>query len=142
MQVVILWFILTISTLYSVKEYDLPIVNSEILQLAAKSTNILENGKFIPNKVWIAVRNISDPLANHMNGPNGFIARNSDWEVNFCDNEAKDLFMKNYFKNTSILWAYEILNPLIGTSKAEIWRLCILYVFGGTVKYNAHYKLH
>ena len=27
------------------------------------------------------------------------------------------------FANTSTLWAYEVLNPQIGTSKVEIWRL-------------------
>lgn len=66
-----------------------------------------------------------------MIGPNGFVARNSEWEVNFCGNYEKDQFMAETFPNTSLLWAYDILNPLLGTAKAELWRLAVLYVYGG-----------
>ena len=34
--------------------------------------------------------------------------------------------MQSQFRNTSLLWAYNILNPLVGTAKAEIWRLGII----------------
>lgn len=88
-------------------------------------------GKFIPSNVWIAVRDASEERAAHMLGPKGFISRNSNWTVNFCGNLEKDAFMETNFKNSSFLWAYDILNPLIGTAKAELWRLAVLYVHGG-----------
>ena len=39
--------------------------------------------------------------------------------------------MKKHFEGSSIFWAYDILNPIIGTAKVEIWRLAVLYLYGG-----------
>ena len=39
--------------------------------------------------------------------------------------------MEESYANTSILWIYNTLNPLIGCSKPEIWRLAVLYKYGG-----------
>jgi hypothetical protein len=39
--------------------------------------------------------------------------------------------MEKYYANTSLLWAYRTLNPEIGCSRPEIWRLAVLYKFGG-----------
>jgi hypothetical protein len=82
----------------------------------------------IPKKVWIAVRNISDSRPAHLDG---FVKRNPAWQVIYCDNNCKDDFMRTAFANTSILWAYNILNPMIGTAKVEVWRLAVLYTYGG-----------
>jgi hypothetical protein len=57
--------------------------------------------------------------------------RNPDWKVNFCDNDEKDKFIDEYFAGTSFHWAYNIINPVIGTAKSELWRIAILYVHGG-----------
>jgi Glycosyltransferase sugar-binding region containing DXD motif len=84
--------------------------------------------KHIPSHIWIAVRNISDARPHHLTG---FAKKNANWTIHFCDNEEKDNFMATAFANTSILWAYNVLNPQIGCSKAEIWRLAVLYVYGG-----------
>lgn len=85
-------------------------------------------GKHIPRRVWIAVRNISDERPSHMKG---FIERNSNWTIHFCDNQEKDAFIEKVYANTSIEWAYKILNPAIGCSRVEIWRLAVLYAYGG-----------
>jgi hypothetical protein len=77
---------------------------------------------FIPKQVWIAIRNNSDKLPNHYLGNKGFIARNSDWTINFCDNTDKDHFMEYHFPNTSLLWAYQILNPLIGKQEIVLYQ--------------------
>ncbi len=116
-----------------IKPYDLPIINDEVKQIIQHKANVRNTttGKFIPRHCWIAVRNASDPLPHHYLGSNGFLARNPLWEVHFCGNEEKDAFMNRYYQNTSVLWAYEILNPQIGTAKAEIWRLAILLIHGG-----------
>lgn len=116
----------------SLEPYDLPVIPDSIKQKLeiAKATNTASD-KHIPRKAWIAVRNVSDTKPNHMLGPNGFIQRNSNWNINFCDNEMKDSFMEQQYAGSSILWAYNILNPAIGTSKVEIWRLAVLYLYGG-----------
>lgn len=85
-------------------------------------------GKYIPQKLWIAVKDRNDPLPGHLQE---FFNRNSKWEVNICDNQCKDDFMSTVFGNTKIYWAYSMINPLVGASKADIWRYCALYTYGG-----------
>lgn len=85
-------------------------------------------GKYIPQRLWIAVKDRNDPLPGHLNE---FFQRNSKWEVHICDNQCKDDFMSSVFGNTKIFWAYSMINPLVGASKADIWRYCALYTYGG-----------
>mmetsp|Transcript_9840 Transcript_9840/g.16217 ORF Transcript_9840/g.16217 Transcript_9840/m.16217 type:complete len:419 (-) Transcript_9840:137-1393(-) len=115
------------------KGYDLPVVPPELVKLVQPKVNqkIADIDKYIPRIAWIAVKNITDAHASHMDGANGFIARNHQWKINFCGNYEKDLFMEENFQGSSILWAYKILNPAIGVSKVEIWRLAVLYMYGG-----------
>ena len=84
--------------------------------------------KLIPQHMWIAVRNVSDGRPGHLPG---FLKKNANWTVHFEGNTEKDAFMETIFANTSTLWAYHVLNPAIGTAKVEIWRLAVLYVYGG-----------
>lgn len=114
----------------STEQYDLPVIPPSITSLGAPKRDS-STGKYIPQRAWIAVRNVSDNRPSHMEGPTGFVARNSNWKINFCDNDAKDKFMEENYAGSSILWAYNILNPVIGTSKVEIWRLAVLYLHGG-----------
>ena len=51
--------------------------------------------------------------------------------MNVCDNKCKDTFMNRTFADTSILWAYNAINPLVGAARADIWRYCVLYLNGG-----------
>jgi hypothetical protein len=52
--------------------------------------------------------------------------------VNVWDNTDKDRFMRDYFAGSSILWASESINPIYGgAAKADIWRYCTLFIFGG-----------
>jgi len=111
--------------------WDLPLVPEAVEAAVALKRNHQVDGKFIPRIAWIAVKNASDPHAAHMQGPDGFIKRNANWQINFCGNEEKDAFMHKHFEGSAILWAYDILNPAIGVSRAEIWRLAVLYLHGG-----------
>lgn len=79
--------------------------------LSNKYSSSSSNDKFVPPHVWIAVRNISDKRPNHLAG---FVSKNSNWTVHYCDNAEKDRFMNDVFFNTSTLWAYNVLNPLLG----------------------------
>jgi Glycosyltransferase sugar-binding region containing DXD motif len=81
-----------------------------------------------PRYIWIAVKDRSDPLPNHLFTT---FRRNPSWTVYVCDNACKDYFMSTFFANTSILWAYNAINPLVGAAKADIWRYSVLYMFGG-----------
>ena len=45
----------------------------------------------------------------------------------YDDNDCRE-FIKNNFSN-EVLWAFDKLNP--GAYKADLWRLCILYKYGG-----------
>jgi hypothetical protein len=112
-----------------IHNYDLPLFNDDTL----KKDDIYHEGfastnLFIPRHVWIATRNISDEKPQHA-GP--LIRRNPQWKFHYYGNDEKDSFMITHFRNTSLLWAYMILNPVIGCSRPEIWRLAILYKYGG-----------
>lgn len=103
------------------KQLELPLMTPRLEHLHQSSYKEVKNSRIIPKIVWIAVRNLSEPLPQHFHDRNtpkglaqGFISRNQNWTINFCDNAAKDDFMREVFANTSILWAYSILNPLIG----------------------------
>lgn len=117
----------------SIEHYDLPIVPHELNQQIIKRSNVKseDTNKYIPQIVWIAVRNKTDDKPKHFLGPEGFLARNKNWQINFCDNDDKDAFMEKYYSGSSILWAYNIINPAIGTAKVELWRLAVLYLHGG-----------
>lgn len=96
----------------------------------SKSTDI-GNEKLeseIPRFIWIAVKDRSDPLPNHLHTT---FQRNKNWRVYVCDNACKDHFIATIFVNTSIAWAYNLINPLVGAAKADIWRYSVLYLFGG-----------
>eukprot|EP01038_Epipyxis_sp_PR26KG_P008204 gene8204-11099_t len=84
--------------------------------------------KHIPRLIWVAVKDIKDELPGPLKA---FFQRNSQWNVTICDNSCKDEFMSTVFADTSILWAYNAINPLVGAARADIWRYCVLYTYGG-----------
>jgi len=51
------------------------------------------------------------------------------WKIRIVDYAASDQWMASTFPNTSLLWAYSVLN--IGSAKADIWRLSQLFIEGG-----------
>ena len=110
--------------------YNLPLLGKDFQMPKTEDLllNITAWNKSIPRLVWVAVRNTSDARPVHTAI---FMKKNMDWSFNICGNDEKDYFMYKHFNNTSILWAYHILNPLLGTAKVEVWRLAVLYVYGG-----------
>lgn len=98
-------------------QYNLPVIPIQIQNIVSKKINIKnENNKYIPSIAWIATRNNSEARPSHMTGSNGFIARNKNWQIHFCDNDDKNHFMETNYYNSSILWAYNVLNPVIGNN--------------------------
>lgn len=88
----------------------------------------LEYNKKIPRHIWIAVKDYRDRMPDHMYR---FLDRNPQWDVHICDNRCKDLFMNRTMHNTSLLWMYHLINPVIGAARADIWRYVVLYIYGG-----------
>jgi mannosyltransferase OCH1-like enzyme len=84
--------------------------------------------KFIPRILWVAVKHREDSLPQHFQE---MIKQNGDWIINICDNQCKDEFMNTVFANTSVTAAYNLINPVAYASKADIWRYCVLYTYGG-----------
>jgi len=84
----------------------------------------------ISKNIWIAVVNKSEALSwDHIQKE---IRINPTWNVHVCDNEDKDKFMNKTFAGTSLLWAYNNINPFNGgAAKADIWRYAVLYTYGG-----------
>ena len=119
-----------------VAPYELTVLPPQLIAEASKNwprpLTVNINGsavtKYIPQNLWIACRNRSDAKPLHHKA---FQLKNANWTFHYQDNLAKDEFMQTHFANTSILWAYNILNPAIGCSRPEIWRLCVLYKYGG-----------
>lgn len=104
--------------------YDSP---SE-LKLIEKDHNGEELNRYIPRQLWFAIRNRNHSLPDHHKG---IKKRNPKWKFNYCDNDEKDDYMRRVWGNTSIYAVYDVLNPAISCSRPEIWRLAILYHYGG-----------
>ena len=78
------------------------------------------NGKKIPTILWIAAIN-STEVNNEWEHVKEEKKRNPGWTVNVWDNADKDKFMRDYYAGSSILWAYENINPIYGgAAKADI----------------------
>jgi hypothetical protein len=87
-----------------------------------KYANSGVNGKKIPPILWIAAVNSSETVTwEHIQRE---IKMNPKWTINIWDNADKDKFMREFFAGSSILWAYENVNPVYGgAAKADIVRL-------------------
>jgi hypothetical protein len=71
----------------------------------------------IPKLFWITAKNVSGyPKEERLQKKHRF------WKVNVVDDYYMDLFMEKVFVNTSVLWAYKAINPLLGACRADIWR--------------------
>lgn len=87
----------------------------------------------IINKIFIYIIYllcyIRDELPGHIHE---FFQRNYKWKnIHICDNTCKDEFMNTIFANTSVQWAYSLINMAYAASKADLWRYAVLYTYGG-----------
>jgi hypothetical protein len=51
---------------------------------------------------------------------------NPEWEYRYCNAEARKTHVKEY--SDELYYYYEYLSPI---NRADIWRLCVLYTYGG-----------
>jgi hypothetical protein len=126
-----------IRSVQSVDPWDLPILpegqdnddyfkSKTQFEIPTSSGNGIK--KFIPPNVYFAIRNLSHDRPHHHKA---FAQRNSNWNIDYYDNNLKDKWMNDNFANTKLLWVYNLLNPEIGASKPNIWRLAMLWKKGG-----------
>lgn len=90
----------------------------------------------IPRHVWINIGTVKTYVPSMGKLPNHIerlIAREkrSNWTIHMESDTAQIEFMNKHFANTSTLWAFNLINPRLGVAASDIWRYCILLLFGG-----------
>jgi hypothetical protein len=88
--------------------------------------------KLIPRNMWIGFREIppESRMYPHMKEMIA-IAQQSRWKVHLIDDHAMDDFMYSFYRNSSIYWAFQMINPKGRIAAADMWRYAALYAFGG-----------
>jgi len=134
MILIVLFFLISVECLPLVP-LDLDEIASNIDNAKSNKLNLSkEAGKgAIPHNLWIAFREVPPKRSMPKNIRHIIeIAKVECWAVNLIDGDlAEDTFMKTYFANSSIYWAYNLISPAAIVSKVDIWRYCVLYLFGG-----------
>ena len=114
------------------KSIDL-LPSSEILSNIRNEFNerypCLDLGKMVPCQIWITGKHLSKH--RHPAHVAKLISRNNDWQMHLIDDAGMNKFMKHVFDGTQVLWAYEQINPQLGASRADFWRIAVLFVYGG-----------
>lgn len=92
-----------------------------------------ESFKLIPRNVWIAFKTRPESLDDIGNSLNDFMnrSRHDGWNVYLLGHEEQMKFMDIYFANTSINWFLQRITRNAGASIADIFRIAVVYVFGG-----------
>lgn len=112
----------------------LPVLPSEELISKLRSefiekSSCLDRGKKIPCHVWVTGRDLShNRMPPHLTS---LINRNKEWEFHLINDDTMKTFLKQTFHGTGVLWAYEHISHQLGASRADLWRLAILWVYGG-----------
>jgi hypothetical protein len=120
------WFhFLTVGGSSNIQPWELPALP---IHAPIKLGNSSNHDKNIPRHLWIAVRDFKEGLNAQMPG---LFSRNPHWEVHITTNDMKDEFMNTTFANTSLLWAYNLIHPIAGAAKADLWRYAVLWTYGG-----------
>jgi hypothetical protein len=96
--------------------------------------------------VWINFREI--PPEKKMYNHTRHLIRKSkadNWTVHLFDHDKKDEFMRLFYTNTSILWAYEMINRQALAAAGDIWRYSVLYALGSILPFtdmSLNYSYH
>lgn len=116
--------------------WDLPILPENFVDLISDGINefhyTIAADKKIPRNLWMGFREVppKNRMYPHVTKMTSNLAK-SNWSVNFFGDSQIDGFMRRYYANTSLLWAYELINPRGRIASSDIWRYSALYAFGG-----------
>eukprot|EP01039_Chlorochromonas_danica_P006269 gene6269-6911_t len=89
--------------------------------------------KLIPRNFWMAFRTKPSCLNDLDEAHQQFIqrARESGWTVYTPGHEEQMRFFEVYYPETSLLWATKLISSSAGASISDIWRVAVVYAFGG-----------
>lgn len=121
--------------------YDLPTLPSREAMNAAASglvdsppfatavgmlTNHTGNDTTIPKMFWVTMKHVhKHSNVVHVNNTH------PQWAMNIVDDAQMNRFFETVYANTSVLWAFQMINPLLMAAKADLFRYAVLYCFGG-----------
>lgn len=97
----VIWFALLLaenlaSGSSDIPPYDLPVLPKALPEHSKPNSTY---DKFVPRKIWVAVKDIKDELPGHLKA---FFQRNEKWDATICDNDCKDQFMNTTFAGESV----------------------------------------
>ena len=109
--------------------WNLPVVNQTLLQHGCPIAKDTSENPTIPKQIWIT----TDKNSTRMKSINQMYTMNEKkkWLMNFVTYREQNEYMTHYFHNTSLLWAYQLINPKLGVARGDIWRYAILWHCGG-----------
>ena len=91
------------------------------------------NEKAIPRNVFVSFKtkpaaqnDLDDELNKFIN-----TSIHEGWNVYLHGHAEQIQFMERYYANTSLLWAIKLISPVAGASVSDVWRVAVLYAFGG-----------
>ena len=91
------------------------------LQLSANSATT-----GIPKMFWVTMKHVHK--LQHIAQVS---ERHPKWVLNVIDDDHMNRFFETIYANTSVLWAFRMINPSLGAAKADLFRYAVLYSFGG-----------
>ena len=112
--------------------WSLPVVPLNFEQLTTQKHNI-DYAKRIQRNIWISFRELPprENFTKYYQHLEDIFQAAPLWSVHMLDDKDIDSFMGKYYKNSSILWAFNQINSNLRVAASDIWRYCALYAFGG-----------
>ena len=91
------------------------------------------NEKAIPRNVFVSFKTKPAAQSDLDDELNKFIntSIHEGWNVYLHGHAEQIQFMERYYANTSLLWAIKLISPVAGASVSDVWRVAVLYAFGG-----------
>jgi len=93
----------------------------------------------IPCNIWFTWKDMSEEVRpSHVKD---LVKNNLGWHTHYINDSAMDQFMIEVFANTSLLRAYNLINPKLGACRSDIWRIAVLWLHGGVyIDYDVQIK--
>ncbi len=129
---VFLFLCLYLGRLHSdVAPYDLPPLPSDRSNLPEIHKVALPNETNIPRNFWMTMKTVPDSYEKLDYNIQEVIKNNPDWMIHLINDTEMYRFMNLTFANTSLLWAFYQIHPLLMAGRADIWRMAVLWRYGG-----------
>lgn len=111
-------------------DFDTLVESSPLKYNADLNSNLTP--RKIPRQMWISFKIVPDEnsMSSHVMKSYKNEPKNG-WKVHLFGHEEQVEFMRKYYHNTSLLWAFEQIHPFAGAAMSDIWRYAVLYAFGG-----------